>query len=586
LSDLVVLLIILLSILSASIALLWWWFRPRLDGSLQGEGIARATQGRSANQRKQAFVKPLITDQVEPQTPGWRLQVLFFSLALIIYLTTRFVGLGRFPITFFADEAASTVLASKLIENGLRFDGEILPTYFYNVDKYSLSATVYLQVVPYLLIGKTVFATRAASVLVSLIGVLAISLTLKEIFKTPFWWTAALWLLLSPGWFMHSRTAFETPIASAFFASFILFYLLYLYESPRYFPFVVLSAAATFYAYNPARIIVASAVLFLAISDRKYHLSNLRVIVNHWWLILLSLFPYVRFFFQHPFAAQDQLLLLNSYWVRDLSILQKITQFLKEFMRGISPLYWYFPHEMDLARHTMKGYGHILWVVLPFTLWGIYIAWRGRKMSAYRALLILLVCATFGGAIVQTAVTRSLPVIMPIVILSALGFSDLVRRSLRSEKARIWASFGVLVIAGCIGIVITGDALQNGPTWYSDYGLYGMQYGSPEVFHEIKTISERSPEMRIIASPLWANGTSMLARFFLDDLDPLWWGVITDFLSEGYPIDETDLFVMLPNEYAQARQNEHVANIDIEKIIYYPDGNPGFYFATVQLLEP
>jgi hypothetical protein len=586
LSDLAILIIILFSILGGSIALLLWWFRPRLDESLQGGRDAKDRQRSSADKEEPPLITSSIPEQVEPPIPSKHIQILFFSFALIIYLATRFIGLERFPITFFADEAASTVLAAELIDNGLRYDGEVLPTYFYNVDKYSLSATVYIQVVPYLLFGKSVFATRAVSVWVSFIGVLAISLTVKEIFKSSYWWTAPLWFLLSPAWFMHSRTAFETPIASALFALFILFYLLYLYQSTRYFPFVVLSAAATFYAYNPARVIIASAGILLVISDRRYHWSNRRAILRSWWLILLCLLPYIRFFFQHPFAAQDQLLLLNSYWVQDLSILQKLARFLEEFIRGISPLYWYFPNEMDLARHTMKSYGHILWIVLPFTLWGVYIAWRGRKMSAYRALLILLACATFGGAIVHTSVTRSLPVIVPIVTLTTLGFSDLVQRFLRFEKARIWASIGVMLIAGIIGIAITGDALRNGPTWYSDYGLYGMQYGSPQVFSEINTISQSSPEMRIIASPLWANGTSMLARFFLDDLEPLWWGVINDFLAEDYPIDETDLFVMLPNEYVQARANEKVANIDVEKIIYYPDGNPGFYFGTVQLVEP
>jgi hypothetical protein len=72
-----------------------------------------------------------------------------FVVSILLHLTTRFVGLEQFPITFFADEAAQTVIAAYLIEQGFQYEGELLPPYFLNVNKYSLSVTVYSQVFPY-----------------------------------------------------------------------------------------------------------------------------------------------------------------------------------------------------------------------------------------------------------------------------------------------------------------------------------------------------------------------------------------------------------------------------------------------------
>ena len=586
-SDLGKLLIVLFAVLGGSLALLWWMFKPRITRE-SVRGIEDADDQRGAGLKKlpAALERPVALEPGKATAPSLRLQTCLFAIGLIVYVVTRFVGLERFPITFFADEAASTVIAAELLENGLRYEGEFLPTYFLNVDKYSLSVTVYLQTVPYLLFGKSVLVTRALSVMVGLIGVLAVSITLKEIFNDEFWWSGVAWLLIAPAWFMHSRTAFETPMASAFFALFILCYLLYLYGSPAIFPFVVITAALTFYTYNPARVITAASILLLSISDRRYHWANRSLIKRYWWLVLLCLLPYIRLFFQHPYAASDQLLLLNSYWVQDLSIPQKLLRFLGEFGRGLNPLYWYFPHQEDLARHTMKGYGHILWIMLPLVLRGLFIAWKRRRIAAYRALLIVLICAPLGGAIVETAVTRSLPVIIPVILLTALGFSNLMKNFIRTDRLREIVSLGVVVLSVSLAAGMTVDALRNGPTWYTDYGLYGMQYGSPEVFETIEEFVNESPGRRVIVSPFWANGTSVLARFFLDDLEPLWWGVITEFLEQDYPFNPDDLFVMLPHEYEQALAHKAVREIHVEKILYYPDGRPGFYFGEVDLAEP
>ena len=133
-----------------------------------------------------------------------------FIAGLVIYTLTRLVGIRHYPIFFFTDEAVQTNLAFDFIrDNFHNYDGEFFPTYFENVDKYSLSLTVYAQILPLLLFGRSVLVTRATAALITVLGAYWLSLTLRDIFQVKDWWLGALLLAVSPAWFLHSRTAFE-----------------------------------------------------------------------------------------------------------------------------------------------------------------------------------------------------------------------------------------------------------------------------------------------------------------------------------------------------------------------------------------
>lgn len=586
-SQVLLFLIMSFSILSVSAYLIWRWSKHYISPHKQAPGPSEAIADSQLDPKSSCGVLVL-----PPQPSGQRsfsafdrLDLVFFIAAIIIYLVTRFDSLPLFPITFFGDEAAQTAIAASLVQNGFSYDGEFLPTYFLNVDKYSLSVTVYMQILPYLLFGKSILVTRGTSVLVGLIGIVAVSLTLKRIFRIPYWWSGVLLLAISPGWFMHSRTAFETATATSLYALFLFNYLLYLYRSPKYFALFLIAGALTYYSYNPARLIILATVVFFGLSDFRYHWENRRLILGYWWLILLITLPYIRFQITHPFAGIDQLFLINSYWIQDIPLYRKILMFGNEIVRGLNPLYWFFPNQQDLIRHVMKGYGHLLWVTLPFALLGLYIAFKRIRISAYRVLLIALVCSLFGAAIVEISITRALPFIIPVTLLTAIGLSASLERFSRSRKAYIAASIGMWIAMSSVSLYITNDALTHGATWFKNYGLYGMQYGSPQIFEEIKAIIKKSPDTTIILTPFWANGTSMHMRFFMDDLRQLRWGVIGDYLAVDYPIDEEDIFIMIPHEYDIALASDQVKDIRVRSIVYYPDGNPGFYFVNVELVE-
>jgi hypothetical protein len=58
---------------------------------------------------------PAVTPTEVHDTPP---MAILAGLALIVYAATRFIGLNRFPIYFFTDEAVQTVLAADFVHAG------------------------------------------------------------------------------------------------------------------------------------------------------------------------------------------------------------------------------------------------------------------------------------------------------------------------------------------------------------------------------------------------------------------------------------------------------------------------------------
>jgi hypothetical protein len=127
-------------------------------------------------------------------------------------------------------------------------------------------------------------------------------------------------------------------------------------------------------------------------------------------------------------------------------------------------------------------------------------------------------------------------------------------------------------------------ALVSAPRWFDDYGLYGMQYGARQLFEEaIPDILERDPDTTIMVSSTWANGTDAFLRFFLPQKDHARVQMLNvdHFMGARRALDENILLIMTPAEYEAARASPKFARVDVERVIPYPDGRPGFYFARL-----
>jgi hypothetical protein len=568
-----------------------------------------------------------------------------FSLALVVYLLTRLIGLDQWPIYFFTDEAVQTNFAAELVARHFVWDkSEALPVFFNNAGQYEMNLSVYVQILPYLLFGKSEFVTRAVSVLITLLAAAGVAWILKRAFRLPLWWSGVLLLSIVPVWFLHSRTAFEPGEAIAFYAMFLYFYMRYRDEEPWMLLPAMLFGAMAGYTYSPMQVTMGVTGALLLISDGLYHLRHWRITLAGLAFLIVLAAPYLWFLHVHPEANRDQLVIVNSYWVDDVPITQKLQQFFGQYLRGLDPRYWYLANPPegvyhDIIRHLMKGYGHLSLWSLPFALVGILLCLVNIRKSQFRTVLIALLAAPVGGAVAQITITRTLVMVIPASLLTALGLNGILAlfertesppqpeflnwwreripqlagalpalrdalaarvrpsgmrgllRDWRERTAQIAAAsrgiaripratlaVGLFLVLGAVNVYMLWDSLTNGPTWYDSYQLYGMQYGGRELCAALVEYKQQHPDANLIVSSTWANGTDEIFGFFLPEDFAYRTGSVLEYIQNYIPIEPNDVFVMTVEEYGVARDSGRFSNIEVDQILDYPNGQPGFYF--------
>jgi len=498
--------------------------------------------------------------------------------ALAVYLVTRLAALADYPIFFFTDEANQTLLALDLWRDGLRgADGVFLPTFFNNVYQYNLGVSVYLQLIPSLLFGRSIELTRGVAALATLLAPLWLALAARQTYRSAAPWLAALLLSVTPAWFLHSRTAFETSLAVTCYAGLLYFYLRYRGGQAWGLYGAVVCGALAFYSYSPAQVVVLVTALLFGVTDWRYHWQQRALVLRALGLGLLCGLPYLRFWIQHPGENLNHLLQIDSYLVQPGPWTDKLAAFGREYLRGLNPAYWYAPFQ-DAARHTMDGFGNLLAFTFPLGLGGVALAaWRVRRWE-YRVPLLAVLAAPSGAALVGIGITRLLFMVVPMALLAALATEELGGRLARRWKTG-GPAWGVALWIGLVGfnLYLLGAALVNGPTWSADYGLGGMQYGARQVFGAALDYQQAHPDATVVVSPTWTNGTDVVARFLLPDPSLVQLDSIDHWLNEKQPLDDNMLFILPPEELERAQDSGKFSRIQEVGSLPWPDGRPGFY---------
>jgi hypothetical protein len=148
----------------------------------------------------------------------------------------------------------------------------------------------------------------------------------------------------------------------------------------------------------------------------------------------------------------------------------------------------------------------------------------------------------------------------------------------------VWSSVLFIVLAAA-NLWMTRDAVLHGPLWYSDYGLYGMQYGARQVFEEaIPEMMAADKQTRFYVSSTWANGADTFVDFFLprEEQYRVQMLNVDYFLAQRRAqLDGNAVLVMTADEFERARSNPKFGAIEVVRTISYPNLAPGFYFARL-----
>ena len=503
---------------------------------------------------------------------------ILFWLGMAFYLLTRLIALDKFPIYFFSDEAIQTMSAFDLINNGFRdVQGKLFPVYFQNGQQFNLSLSVWLQVLIAWL-PRSVWLTRALPAMISLVFPLSVSLWARDYLISKHWWLVPLLISALPAWFLHSRTAFETSLGVSFYSLFLCFYLKYRLQKRRFLPLALLFGACAFYSYAPLQLVVVATGLVLLIVDWRYHFHDKKRLLFGLVTLLLLALPYILFQLNHQQALSNHLHLLRSYWLNNIPLLNKFGIFLKKCLQGLNPLYWFFPNQTDLIRHQMKGLGHLPWFFFPFFLMGAWQCLKKWKEPAYRLVLIALLVGPLGAAIADIAITRVLVMLVPLSLLIFIGLSQTIEWLIGRIPLKTLPSYLSALAIASFSIWMGWYAITKGPLWYSEYGLYGMQWGGQQLSEKIVAFKQEFPQTKLQLSPSWANNTDIIMRYFLGDPLPLEIGSIIEYDLYYTDIEPNQVFIITPDEYTWLVHNPKFDQIEVMDSLEWPDGRKGFTF--------
>lgn len=553
------------------------WERAMAEGTAGAEA-GEQVQGR---QRLDAWVRSLFHKLGLAGT--------LFALSLGILAFTRFYALDRFPVYFFGDEAVQALYGEQLISQGFKdSSGHWLPIYVEAAPgRWTPLLPMYIHALTLTLFGKSIDVVRGTSAFVGLFAGISAALLLKYVFKAKRWWAAALFIGAIPAWLLHSRTAFETVMTTAFYACFLLAYLLYRTRSPRFIYLAVIFGAATFYTYSNAQLIIGICAIFLLLSDLPYHLSQKKHILGALGLLVVCALPLILFQIRQPGAMGQHLDTINSYWTQNLTLAEKLGIFFKKYFYALSPQYWFVPNGTDLPRHRWATVGHIHWLFAPFILIGILVCLRRITRPEYRAILLAGLATPVGAALADVGITRVLAFIVPAGILATIGMEWLVSPIKKRFFSRA-ASVLIFVALAAGNLLLIRQALVGSPTWFSDYGLYGLQYGAKQLFIEtIPQILKDDPQANVIVTSSWANGADGFLRFFFTPQQQkrVTMGGVETLMTNQVAIDPHTIYVMTASEYTSAVESHKFKPFTPEYFIEYPDGTPGFYLARLEYVD-
>lgn len=520
-----------------------------------------------------------------------RLTGILTILSFISYLITHLLFLQDFPIYFFCDEAYIGNKIHELIAHNFSdASGRFLPLYYEKApQRWVPQISLYLYLPFVMMFGNGIAALRAGTVILSIPGLFAMSRLATDALRLKEPWLVVAILGSLPVWFLHVRTVFETALIIPFLA-------MYLWQVTRWLNSdrgAVLGAPITgallFYSHFSGSIAFVATSLSIVLLNPILIGRQWRRAVTSGGILLVLMIPFLIFSQRSPGAMAEQLFVINSHWyVPGLSTAERVRLAVMSYLNSFSISYWFSPEggrQYDAVRHLWGGRGYVGYWVLPLVVSGIGISvWRWQDRN-YRILLGCLMASTAASLIVPVMIMRVFAVLVPVSLLVAVSID--VTANLISSTALRSATVSILGVGFAFfqGNLLR-EAITKGPTWFSDYGLYGMAWGTKELYQSfLPHLLSHHPDASLLLTSSWANGADSFNEFFVRDAtSPLHQRLslvnVEDFNATLRPgISERAIIVLTEEEWKKFRLNPKFFLSEPIEVLNLPDGRPGFFAA-------
>lgn len=515
-----------------------------------------------------------------------------FVVIFLVAGLVRLYQLNLNPPSLNWDEVSIGYNAYSVLKTGKDEWGDFLPLSFRAYGDYKLAGYIYLDVPFVGLFGLTEWGVRLPSALLGIGTVGLIYLIAKLLFKRQLLSLLAMLMAgLLPWAIILSRIALEANLT--LFLTTLAFYLLLLgLSKKKYLPVSALVLGLSLFAYNSSRVVVLPLVVSVAVlvwpSLGRFKMESLTA------LVIIGVFVAVTMplgLFIDSSARYQWTTLLDQGAINRIDIAQGASSLPHPLARLIynRPVYFLesaaqnylsylnpnflFLNGGSNYQFSVPGSGLLPLVLIPLLALGLIRAVRLRKRVWYLVIAWLLIAPIPGSVTRDTPhALRSLLMIPPLILLSALGLEYLMRL-LKSQ----WVVGAVLVL---LVVSLGWETLlfwnNYGGSYRTNYS-WSWQYGYKQAVDY--TLTHYAGYRKIIFSKVYGEPHEFV--LFYSGYDPESYqnspNLIRYKRSDWYWVDQFDKYIFVNDwEVKQKLSSEHDALLAT---------SPGNYPAGGQLLK-
>lgn len=522
------------------------------------------------------------------------------SLILIVIcgFTLRYIGISERPKGLTWDEAALGYNAYSLIKTGKDEWGQSIPVVFKSFGDYKPGLYIYFSVPFVQFFGLSEQSVRSSSALIGSLSIVVLYCFVQKLLtrKTRNFnlgLVASFLLAINP-WSIHfSRGAWESNIWVFFTLTSIT---LYIYNKKA---LSALFAGLTFWIYQGAKLLTSILVLIgFSIQPKKLlNKSNLYAVIilgifvvpiliglptQSGRLKVYSLFNYTR-----REETVKSILLADKeetpgikYYSYHTEKLNQLRGFVQRYMNHFSPRYLFIEGDWTNLRQSTPYHGNFYLFEFATLILGVISLIKYRNKKALIIIGLLMLTAPLGAALSRDIVSgvRSLPLTIPITIISSIGLFEVLKR---------WRLVPIAFLIIAFSLIYFIDLYFIHAPYYS--GSYWMS-GIREVMDTVK--SEKNNYNKIIFSN--KIGQPYIYTLFYENYDPKLYrstnmsvdneyGDVGDVVRYGiyefrpifWPADRgasntlfiSDEFELPSNDISQTRNAQKI------KEVYHPNGS-------------
>lgn len=483
---------------------------------------------------------------------------LLLLVSLLLGAVLRLYHLGSHPPGFTWDEAALGYNAYSILETGHDEHGNLLPITFKSFGDYKPGFYVYLTVPSVAIFGLNHFSARLPSALFGIAGIYVIYLLANLLFGKSFkplkgkisvGEVAAFILAVSP-WHVHfSRGAWETNVFSVLLLFAVYAYLKSL-KDDRYLLAWVIPSVLTLVTYQAAKMLTPLIFLALFIITWKEFWPKLQ----SWFkqsktraILLLGVVAIIAIFLQNilgpagnrlsrlsifgyrPPVAED-VKKIDNYNPLTLSLFHSQSQLTTQlitsrYLYHFSPEVLFYDGPVVSDRGHLPRLGMLHYFEAGLLFLSVFAFTRIKNKRSKKLLTSLLLIAPLPAALTlaEFSTTRSLFLVMPLILLLTLGLSWLL-----SQKFFYWLP---LLAVYLFNVFFSFDIYFNhSSTVFAEEFLYGYQ----PAIEQIQTLEAD----RTIITDVY--GQPYIFYLFYTQYDPATFQQEQAYIDQGIDVGRVD----------------------------------------------